>query len=109
MTEAAQAPSIETVWFMEATYAPDAAETRVPFRARHMARIAELKAAGVIVEAGAFTDVSASVLLVRAESEEAAIDPRRDGHRVLGLVGLSHGGLVDPPPHLHHPEHWRRQ
>ena len=74
MTEAAQAPWIETVWFVEATYAPDAAETRVPFRARHIARMTELKAAGVIVEAGAFTDVSASVLLVRAASEDEAIE-----------------------------------
>ena len=74
MTEATKAPWIETVWFVEATYAPDAAETRVPLRARHMAHMAELQAAGVIVEAGAFTDVSASVLLVRAASEEAAIE-----------------------------------
>ena len=29
MTEATKAPWIETVWFVEATYAPDAAETRV--------------------------------------------------------------------------------
>ena len=60
MTEAAAAPTptIETVWFIEATYAPDGAETRVPFRAEHIARAAELKAAGTIVEIGAFTDVS---------------------------------------------------
>lgn len=74
MTDATQAPWIETVWFVEATYAPDAAETRVPFRARHLARMAESKAAGVVVEAGAFTDVSASVILVRAASEDEAIE-----------------------------------
>ncbi len=74
MTEQAQAPWIETVWLVEATYAPDAAETRVPFRARHMARMAELKAAGVIVEVGAFTDVSASIVIVRAASEDEAIE-----------------------------------
>jgi hypothetical protein len=33
----------------------------------------ELKERGVVVEAGAFTDVSASIVLVRAESEEAAL------------------------------------
>ena len=65
---------METVWLVEATYAPDAAETRVPFRAEHLARAAELKAAGTIVEIGAFNDVSSSVILVRAESEAAALD-----------------------------------
>ena len=76
MTDAA--PTLETVWYVEATYAPDAAETRVPFRAAHLARAAELKAAGVIVEVGAFTDVSASVLLIRADSEQAALDVCRE-------------------------------
>lgn len=65
--------SIETVWFVEATYAPDAAETRVPFRARHLARAAELLVSGTIVEVGAFADVSASVLLIRAATEEDAL------------------------------------
>ena len=72
--DAAPNPTIETVWFVEATYAPDGAETRVPFRAEHIARAAELKAAGTIVEIGAFTDVSSAVILVRAESEAAALD-----------------------------------
>ncbi|MEW6226057.1 MAG: YciI family protein [Chloroflexota bacterium] len=76
MTEptTAPVPPLETVWHIEATYAPDAAEARVPFRARHVARIQALKAAGVIVEAGAFTDVSASVLLIRAASEAEALE-----------------------------------
>jgi uncharacterized protein YciI len=71
------AHSIEVIWLIQATYAPDAAETRAPFRAAHLAKVAELKAAGVIVEAGAFTDVSSSMLLVRAESEQAALDIAR--------------------------------
>jgi len=50
---------IENVWLVEATYAPDAAEARGPFRAEHLRRIAELEAAGVYIEAGAFADVSA--------------------------------------------------
>ncbi len=66
-------PAIESIWFVEATYAPDAAESRAPFRAAHLARMVELKEAGVIVEAGAFVDVSASILLVRAGSEDAAV------------------------------------
>lgn len=64
------APSpIEQVWHVEATYAPDAAETRVPLRAEHIARLQRLKAEGTVVEAGAFMDVSSTVMLVRAASE----------------------------------------
>ncbi len=73
----APAHSLENVWVVQATYAPDAAETRVPLRARHLARIAILKAAGTIVVAGAYTDMSASVLMVRAEDEDAAIEIAR--------------------------------
>lgn len=65
------APSpIEVVWHVEATYAPDGAEARVPFRAEHIARLQRLKAEGIVIEAGAFTDVSATVMVVRAASEE---------------------------------------
>jgi uncharacterized protein YciI len=74
----AATPTIEPIWFVEATYAPDAAETRVPFRAQHLARLAELEEAGVIVEAGAFTDVSATILLIRAADEGAALAICRD-------------------------------
>ena len=73
-----EGPVIESVWLIEATYAPDAAETRKPFRAAHLARLLELKDAGVIVEVGAFMDVSKSIALVRAESEEAALAVCRD-------------------------------
>jgi len=73
----APAHSLENVWVVQATYAPDAAETRVPLRPRHLARIATLKAAGTIVVAGAYTDMSASLLMVRAEDEAAAIEIAR--------------------------------
>jgi len=66
--------SMEIVWLVQATYAPDAAETRVPVRAEHLARIAALKRAGVMIEAGAFTDVSMSWMLLRAASEEEALE-----------------------------------
>jgi uncharacterized protein YciI len=85
----APAPAIEPVWLVEATYAPDAAETRVPVRARHLARIADLRRAGVIVEAGAFVDVSSSILLVRAASEAEALDLFRDD------VYMQHGVWVE--------------
>ena len=79
MTDPAAAPSpIEPVWLVEATYAPDAAETRVPFRGEHLARLQELKRQGIVVEAGAFADVSASLILVRAADEQAALDLFRD-------------------------------
>ena len=77
MTDLPAAATIEPVWFIEATYAPDAAETRVPFRARHIARLAELKDAGTIVEVGAFADVSASIMIVRAADEAAALEIAR--------------------------------
>ena len=69
---------LEPVWLVEATYAPDAAETRTPFRPEHLKGVAARLDSGVYVEAGAFTDVSASVVLVRADSEAAAIELVRD-------------------------------
>jgi len=79
----------EQVWFVQATYAPDAAEARVPIRPEHLAGVARRIADGVYVEAGAFTDVSESVLLVRAASEAEA----------LAIVGddvyLRHGVWVE--------------
>jgi uncharacterized protein YciI len=70
----APAHSLEPAWLVEATYAPDAAETRVPFRSRHLERMARLKAEGVVIEVGAYVDVSASLVLLRAVSEEAALE-----------------------------------
>jgi uncharacterized protein YciI len=71
---AAPAHAIEPAWYVECTYAPDAAETRAPFRAAHLARAAELRREGVIIEVGAFADVSASVLIIRAASEAEALE-----------------------------------
>lgn len=67
-------PAMEQVWAVEATYAPDAAERRPEFRAEHLGRIVELKAAGTLIEAGAYADVSASLLLVRGDTEQQALD-----------------------------------
>jgi uncharacterized protein YciI len=77
MTELPSDISIEPVWLVEATYAPDAAETRGPFRARHLGRLADLRDAGVVIESGAFLDVSSSVMLVRAADEAGALDIAR--------------------------------
>ena len=73
MSDNAARPAIDQVWVIEATYAPDAAETRVPFRAEHLARIARLMDEGVIVMAGAYLDVSTSLVFVNAASEEEAL------------------------------------
>ena len=70
----APAFSIETAWLVQATYAPDAAETRTPFRARHLERMARLKAVGVVIEVGGFADVSGSVILLRVRTEAEALE-----------------------------------
>lgn len=79
MTDPSAASSaIEPVWLVEATCAPDAAETRVPFRAEHISRLQELKRQGIVLEVGAFADVSASIVILRAADEQAALDVCRD-------------------------------
>lgn len=78
MSEPAAPASLEPIWLVEATYAPDAAETRTPFRAEHLGGVRRRLESGEYIEAGAFMDVSASVILVRAESEAAALALVRD-------------------------------
>ena len=65
---------VEKVWLVEAQYTPEAAERRPAVRVEHLTRIAELRRQGVFIEAGAYADsLSSSVILMRAESEEAAL------------------------------------
>lgn len=64
---------LEPVFVVEATYAPDAAEIRPRHRAEHLTRIAALRGAGVILEAGAFPDMSGSLLMLRAADADAAL------------------------------------
>ena len=78
MTDLPPDIEIEPVWLVEGIYGPDGAEARVPFRAEHIRRAAERITEGVYVEVGAFADVSSSILIVRAESAEAAIALVRD-------------------------------
>jgi len=70
--------TIEPVFMIEGTYAPDAAETRPRVRPQHLARLAELMAEGVVIEAGAFADLSSSLVLVRVADEAAALAIARD-------------------------------
>jgi hypothetical protein len=65
--------AIERVWVVETTYSPDVEERRPPVRPEHLGRIAELRDAGVIIDAGAFADMSGSLIVLRAASEEEAL------------------------------------
>ena len=78
--------SIEQVWAIEATYAADATGRRPAVRADHLARIGELRAAGIVIEAGAFADISGSLILVRARDEAAALElAQRDVYSRSGV------------------------
>lgn len=70
--------AIEPIFVIEATYAQNAEELRRPVRAQHLARAADLRDQGIILEGGAFADLSGSLLLVRAPDEEAALAIVRD-------------------------------
>jgi uncharacterized protein len=65
--------AIERIWVVETTYSLDVEERRPPVRSEHLTRIAELRAAGTMLEAGAFADMSGSLILLRAASEEEAV------------------------------------
>jgi uncharacterized protein len=59
---------------VEAVYAADAADRRQPHRQAHLERVAQLADAGVIGLAGAYADLSASLLVLNVDSEEAAVE-----------------------------------
>jgi len=69
---------VETIYVVEATYGPDAARLRPAARPEHLGHISELLRSGVVIEAGGFLDFSSAVLLVRADSEDEALDLFRD-------------------------------
>jgi len=70
---------IEHVFLVEARYTPEAAQRRPAVRAAHLARAADLKRSGVIVEAGAYSDaLTSSILLIRADSSDAALAIARE-------------------------------
>lgn len=55
-----------------ARFCRDAAVRRTPHRQAHLAHVRSLVADGTAVIAGAVADLSASVLVLRAEDEQAA-------------------------------------
>jgi uncharacterized protein YciI len=66
--------AIEPIYVIEAMYGPDAARLRPAVRPQHLERIARLRDEGVVIEAGGLTDFTKAILLVRATSEEEALD-----------------------------------
>lgn len=63
--------NIQTCHVVEATYAEGAAEKRAPYREEHLQRVAKLIDAGAVVVAGALADMSASLLILAIEGEDA--------------------------------------
>jgi len=62
----------EACYVAECIYARDAADRRAPFREAHLARVGMLSDEGALLLAGAFDDMSASLLVFAVGSEEAA-------------------------------------
>ena len=65
-------PTIQPVFVVEPTYAPDAAQRREPVRTEHLAGVQRLTHDGRMLLAGAYADMSASLLILAVESEEDA-------------------------------------
>jgi len=63
--------NIQTCHVVEATYAEGAAEKRAPYREEHLQRVVKLIDAGAVVVAGALADMSASLLILAIEGEDA--------------------------------------
>ena len=61
----------EPCFVVEAAYAEGAAERRAPYRAEHLDRVGMLADEGALLLAGAFDDLSASLLVFAVQSEEA--------------------------------------
>lgn len=62
----------ERAYLVEAALAPDASVRREPVRPAHLTRLRDLMADGRVLAAGALEDMSASIILVRADDEGSA-------------------------------------
>lgn len=76
-TEIPAGLAIEPIFVIEGVYGPDAAERRPPVRAQHLHRMAELRDRGIVLEAGGYSDLSGSIVLVRVPDEAAALEIAR--------------------------------
>lgn len=56
---------------VEAAYVKGAADKRTPFRSQHLERLAKLHEEGALVLAGAYDDLSASLLVLAVSNEKA--------------------------------------
>lgn len=65
---------IAPTYVVEPEYAPDAAMRREPVRDEHLSRVRSLLADGTLIAAGAFDDLSSSLLVVATDSEQQALD-----------------------------------
>lgn len=63
--------NITTSHVVEATYVEGAADKRAPFREEHLERVGKLIDAGAVLVAGALADMSASLLVLDIEGEDA--------------------------------------
>lgn len=63
--------NIETCHVVTANYCDGAAEKRAPYREEHLERVAKLIDAGAVIVAGALGDMSASLLVLNIEGEDA--------------------------------------
>lgn len=63
--------NITTSHVVEATYVEGAADKRAPFREEHLERVGKLIDAGAVLVAGALADLSASLLVLDIEGEDA--------------------------------------
>lgn len=61
----------EVCYVAECIYAKGAAERRAPFREQHLARVGMLSDEGALLLAGAYDDLTASLLVFAVASEEA--------------------------------------
>ena len=73
MSDVPEGIGIETVWLVEVPYTAEARERRPAHRPVHLGRIAELRRAGRVIEAGGCQDWSKAVLLVRGASREEVL------------------------------------
>ncbi|MFL5771160.1 MAG: YciI family protein [Chloroflexota bacterium] len=80
--------TIETVYAVEISYSPEAQAKRPAVRFEHLTRIARLLGDGRLVEAGGYLDWKSALLVVRASSEQEAIDLIRDDVYVRSGVWL---------------------
>ena len=57
---------------VEAAYADDATESRAPYREQHLERVERLMTEGTLLLAGAYDDMSASLLILDVADEKQA-------------------------------------